>query len=121
VFANRNKQDHFNKMKLCNVLTVLAAVAGLAASFEIKTSRPKNLAVDEGGSMELFCTVDGYFEWCTFKRQVTPLENQFFVRQNKLACLLLASIFSLVQYLKAGQGPTRVEPPLLLHAIIRLF
>jgi hypothetical protein len=79
VLANRNKQDHFNKMKLCSVLTVLAAVAGLAASFEIKTSRPKNLAVDEGGSMELFCTVDGYFEWCTFKRQVTPSEKQFFV------------------------------------------
>jgi hypothetical protein len=31
-------------------------------------SRPKNLSVDEGGSFELFCAVDGYYEWCTFTR-----------------------------------------------------
>ena len=50
-------------------LIVLCVAAGLAASFDIKASRPKNLSVDEGGSIELFCTVDGYYEWCTFKRQ----------------------------------------------------
>ena len=42
---------------------------GLVASFEIKTVRPKTLSVEEGGSMELYCAVDGYYEWCTFKRQ----------------------------------------------------
>ena len=50
-------------------LIVLCVVAGLAASFDIKAARPKNLSVDEGGSIELFCAVDGYYEWCTFKRQ----------------------------------------------------
>lgn len=44
-------------------------LVGLVAAFEIKTVRPKTLSVEEGGSMELYCAVDGYYEWCTFKRQ----------------------------------------------------
>lgn len=56
-------------MNHTSVLIVLVTVAGLAASFDIKSAKPKNLSVDEGGSFELLCTVDGYYEWCTFKRQ----------------------------------------------------
>jgi hypothetical protein len=51
-----------------SVLILLGFLAGLAASFEIKTFRPKSLVVDEGASIELYCQVDGYYEWCTFKR-----------------------------------------------------
>ncbi len=56
------------KMSSKSVLILLGFLAGLAASFEIKTFRPKSLVVDEGASIELYCQVDGYYEWCTFKR-----------------------------------------------------
>ena len=56
-------------MGLRSAVVLMGLLAGLVASFEIKTSRPKNLAVEEGSSIELYCAVDGYYEWCTFKRQ----------------------------------------------------
>ena len=56
-------------MKILSGLIVLCIAAGLAASFDIKAARPIALLVDEGGSIELLCTVDDFYKWCTFKRQ----------------------------------------------------
>ena len=36
--------------------------------FKLKETRPQNATVEEGGTIELYCAVDDWWEWCTFKR-----------------------------------------------------
>ena len=50
------------------VFLVLAAAASAAHGFSLLESRPKSVTVKEGGEVELFCAVDDWWEWCTFKR-----------------------------------------------------
>lgn len=49
-------------------LLIVTLLSGSVFTFEMVTVKPKSVSVDEGGSIELFCAVDSYYEWCTFKR-----------------------------------------------------
>ena len=47
------------------ILTVLSA--SIVSGFDITEVKPKTISVKEGDAVDLFCSVDGYYEWCTFK------------------------------------------------------
>jgi len=69
IYFSPKKENKIVLMGLRSALVLVGLLAGLVASFEIKTFSPKNLAVEEGSSVKLYCAVDGYYEWCTFRRQ----------------------------------------------------
>ena len=54
-------------MSLKVLIAVLAAVCGMATAFDFTEVRPKEVTVKEGEQLELWCVVDDWWEWCTFK------------------------------------------------------
>ena len=53
--------------KMC--LFVVLALLGLSSvsAFDFLEVKPKQVTVKEGGQLELFCKVNDWWEWCTFK------------------------------------------------------
>ena len=50
------------------ILLLLVAVSSVSAfDFDAATkNQPKSVSVKEGDTINLSCTVDNYYEWCTF-------------------------------------------------------
>ena len=54
---------------LWHKLILLAFVSVSVQAFGITKSEPKIAIVKEGDVLKLFCAVDGYYEWCTFRHK----------------------------------------------------
>ena len=47
---------------------ILCSILVSTNGFKLKETRPQNATVEEGGTIELYCAVDDWWEWCTFRR-----------------------------------------------------
>ena len=61
------QKTHMVNMELVKLLFIVSVSVSISSAFELTKVSPETVkTVKEGGSVTLSCTVDGYYEWCTF-------------------------------------------------------